>query len=223
MKRSIIAVICASIILFAAAASASAWETPELSLSAEYKAETSALTVYLTVYHFVGTESADYRIRFDPDELEFVSCSTPQLGQNEYFVAGLDPESEDRVNIAFYDMYYAPADLLPEDGSCVVATVTFTVRDGAESFNLKAYTDSCSMDPDSTVADVQPTELGGTVSDSDMTYEIRVSAAEESTEQSSVAESGSRKTVIIVLCVAAAVAAAAGVAVFMIRKKGGKK
>ncbi len=223
MKRIIIFVICVLSVLLAAAASASAWDVPELSLSAEYKSEAKTLTVYLTVKNFVGTESADYRIRFDKDALEFVSCATPQLGGTEYFVSGLDSENGDVVNIAFYDMYYAPADVLPEDGSCVVATVTFAVRDGAESFDLKAYTDSCAMDPDSTRVDVQPTGLSGTFSEGDMTYDINVSFTENTSEQSPVRESGSKKTVIAVICVTAAAAAAAGAAVYLVRKKGDKK
>ena len=220
MKRTILSVLCVAALLFAAAASASAWEIPELALSAEYSADGSILTVYLTVNNFVGTESADYRIQFDPDELEFVSCRTPQLGSTENFIAGLDEETGDRVNITFIDLYYAPADVLPEDGSCVVATVTFNVRDGADSFSLRAYTDSCAMDPDTTRVDVQPTELSGTITDRDMTYEIRVSAAEESTE---LTESGGKKKVIIVVCLAAVavVAAVSAIAaVFMMRKKG---
>ena len=212
MKRllSVLSAVC--VLLSLLAVCASAWETPELSLRAEYSESDKTVTAYLTVLHFAGTESADYRIGFDKDALTFKSCETPDLGPDQYFVSGLDIESGDRVNIAYYTMYYAPEEVCAADGSCLVATVVFDVKEDAKKAKFSVYTESCAMDPDSTRADVKPVSL-----------EIGLTG-DGSEPHSGEARpvSGAGRTALIAGVTVAAVAAVSAAAVIVIKKRGKK-
>ena len=45
---------------------------PELMLAAYFNDEADTITVYYRVLNFLGTESADFRLRFNPDVVEYV-------------------------------------------------------------------------------------------------------------------------------------------------------
>lgn len=126
-----------------------AWGEPELMLAAAFDETTKTITVQYRVLEFTGTESADFRLKYNPSVLEFTDFETAEMSDVVMEVEEI-PDEEGIIAIQFIDMYYAGEDDCEEDGSATVVTFTFTViNDTAEDAVLVAYTESYNMDPDS--------------------------------------------------------------------------
>lgn len=127
---------------------ASAWGEPELMLAASYNADNKTITVEYRVLNFAGTESADFRLKFNPDVVEMADYETAEMS-NVIMEVEQIPES-DLIAIQFVDIYYVEEDDCEEDGSATVATITFNViNDDAADAVFIATTDSYNMDPNS--------------------------------------------------------------------------
>ncbi len=125
-----------------------AWETPKLMLAADFDSEKQTVTVYYRVLDFAGTESADFRLKYNPDVLEFTDHEATKI--NDTFVEiGTDPGSE-IIAVQFVDLYHVKPEDCEEDGSATVATLTFKVKDTSATETVFISTaESCAMDPDS--------------------------------------------------------------------------
>ena len=148
--KKIIASILTSVILAVSLFSltAFAWETPKLMLAADYDSENQTVTVYYRVLDFAGTESADFRLRYDNTALELTDYDVTDI-KDTFVEIGADPES-DRIAIQFVDLYHVKEDDCEADGSTTVATLTFKVKDTSAAETVFISTaDSCAMDPDS--------------------------------------------------------------------------
>lgn len=125
-----------------------AWKTPELMLAADYDSEKQTITVLYRVLDFAGTESADFRLRYDPAVLEFTDHEVTDI-KDTFVEIGADPDS-DIIAIQFVDLYHVKDEDCEEDGSATVATLTFKVKDATATETVFISTaDSCAMDPDS--------------------------------------------------------------------------
>lgn len=125
-----------------------AWETPKLMLAADYNAEKQTVTVYYRLLDFAGTESADFRLKYNPDVLEMTDYKTTKIADTLVEVAQMT--EKDKIAIQFIDLYHVKEDDCEEDGSATVATITFKVTDpSATEAVFIATADSCAMDPDS--------------------------------------------------------------------------
>lgn len=143
---SILTILILTVSLFSL--TAFAWKTPELMLAADYDAEEQTITVYYRVLDFAGTESADFRLRYDPDVLEFKGHEATEM-ENTFIEIDKIADS-DKIAIQFVDLYHVTQEDCEEDGSATVATLTFNVKDGSATETVFISTaDSCAMDPDS--------------------------------------------------------------------------
>lgn len=125
-----------------------AWKTPELMLAADYNAEEQTITVYYRVLDFAGTESADFRLKYDPNVLEFKDHEATDI--KDTFVEIERMPDTDKIAIQFVDLYHVKEEDCEEDGSATVATLTFNVKDTSATETVFISTaDSCAMDPDS--------------------------------------------------------------------------
>ena len=125
-----------------------AWETPKLMLAADYNAEKQTVTVYYRLLDFAGTESADFRLRYNSDALEMTDYTTTKIKDTLVEVAQMT--EKDKIAIQFIDLYHVKENDCEEDGSATVATITFKVTDAsAADVVFIATADSCAMDPDS--------------------------------------------------------------------------
>ena len=148
--KKIIASILTAVILAVSLFSltAFAWKTPKLMLAADYDSENQTVTVYYRVLDFAGTESADFRLRYDNAALELTDYDVTDI-KDTFVEIGSSPES-DRIAIQFVDLYHVKESDCEEDGSATVATLTFKVKDTSASETVFISTaDSCAMDPDS--------------------------------------------------------------------------
>lgn len=149
--KKIIASALTVVILMAALFSltAFAWETPKLMLAASYNDEKETVTVYYRLLDFAGTESADFRLKYDPDVLEFEDYEAAQI-QDVIMEIGEMPGTDGKIAIQFVDIYHVRKEDCEEDGSATVATFTFKVKDKSAAETVFISTaDSCAMDPDS--------------------------------------------------------------------------
>ncbi len=122
---------------------------PELMLAAYYNDETETITVYYRVLNFLGTESADFRLRFNPDVVEYVDNEKTKMS-DVLMEIGVLPDKPDTLAIQFVDMYYAGEDDCEEDGSATVVKFTFKVKDAnATETVFISTTDSYNITPDS--------------------------------------------------------------------------
>lgn len=125
-----------------------AWKTPELMLAADYNAEKQTITVYYRVLDFAGTESADFKLKYDPDVLEFKEHDAINIKDTFTEIQAI-PDT-DKIAIQFIDLYHVEKEDCEEDGSATVATLTFNVKDTSATETVFISTaDSCAMDPDS--------------------------------------------------------------------------
>ncbi len=148
--KKIIASILTVIILTASLFSltAMAWKTPELMLAADYDSEKQTVTVFYRVLDFAGTESADFRLRYDPAVVELEDYDVTDI-KDTFVEIGTEPDS-DKIAIQFVDLYHVKPEDCEEDGSATVATLTFKVKDATATETVFISTaDSCAMDPDS--------------------------------------------------------------------------
>lgn len=149
MKKTISVILSALLLMpLAFMITASAWDTPELMLAAEYNEKKKTITVEYRVLKFAGTESADFRLKFNPDVVEYESAEEKKISSDTMTEIG--KQSSDTIAIQFLDMYYVKEEDCGEDGGATVATLTFKVKDGsADSAVFISTADSCNMDPDS--------------------------------------------------------------------------
>lgn len=125
-----------------------AWETPELMLAADYNAEKQTITVYYRLLKFAGTESADFRLKYNSEALEMTEYTTTEIKDTIVEVGKM--QEDDKLAIQFIDLYHVKEEDCEEDGSATVATITFKVTDiSATEVVFIATADSCAMNPDS--------------------------------------------------------------------------
>ena len=123
ITASILTVIILTVSLFAL--TASAWETPKLMLAADYDSQKQTITVYYRVLDFAGTESADFRLKYNQDVLEFTDSDTTDI-KDTYVEIDTIPDS-DKIAIQFVDLYHVKESDCEEDGSATVATLTESI------------------------------------------------------------------------------------------------
>ncbi len=150
MKR--ITAILISVMLLAVAllpVTAFAWGEPELMLAAAFDETTKTITVEYRVLEFTGTESADFRLKYNPSVLELMNYETAEMSNVIIEIEEI-PGADGLIAIQFVDMYYAEEEDCEEDGSATIVTFKFTViNDNAEDAVLIASADSYNMDPNS--------------------------------------------------------------------------
>ena len=126
-----------------------AWGEPELMLAAAFDEKTKTITVEYRVLEFTGTESADFRMKYNPDVVELADYETAEMSNVVMEIEEI-PESDGLIAIQFIDMYYAEEEDCEEDGSATIVTFTFNViNDKAEDAVFIASADSYNMDPNS--------------------------------------------------------------------------
>lgn len=180
---------------------ASAWEIPQLSLQASYNEKNQTVTVTYRVLDFAGTESADFRLKYNQDILEYKEAKEEEFANT---IMAINDTGDGIVAIQFADMYYVKEEDCEEDGSAVIATITFRVKDtSANSAVLIATEDSCNMDPDSQSVSLDRATLKVPLKNGS----ISVSTDEEYTSPSdngmSETNKGNVKKVVIALVIAA--------------------
>lgn len=135
-----------------------AWETPKLMLAADYDAEEQTVTVFYRLLDFAGTESADFRLKYNRDVLEFKNHETTDMENT--FIEIVDSPESDKIAIQFVDLYHVSEEDCEEDGSATVATLTFKVKDTSATETVFISTaDSCAMDPDSSEVSLERATL----------------------------------------------------------------
>ena len=149
MKKIIASILTIAILAVSVfSLTAMAWKTPELMLAADYDSEKQTVTVFYRVLDFAGTESADFRLKYDPAVLEFTDHETTDI-KDTFVEIGTDTGS-DIIAIQFIDLYHVKEEDCEADGSATVATLTFKVKDATATETVFISTaDSCAMDPDS--------------------------------------------------------------------------
>lgn len=212
MKRIISSVLVILILCVSAfSLTAFAWETPELMLAADYNAEKQTITVYYRLLKFAGTESADFRLKYNSDALELTDYTTTEIKDTIVEVAQMT--DKDKIAIQFIDLYHVKEEDCEEDGSATVATITFKVTDtSAAEVVFIATADSCAMDPDS--AEVKPDRATLKISLDKGSVQKATSDSYTFNENPAVNE-GVRK--IITLTIVTAVVFVAGLAAVVIR------
>lgn len=146
MKKIVSMLICIVILAFTCIP-VFAWETPKLKLEATYNESKNEITVSYRLLDFAGTESADFRLRYDPEVVEFIDYESHELSSSTLIEIG---EIDDQVFIQFIDIYHVEPEDCEEDGSAVIATLTFKLLDeNATETVFIATSESCNMDPDS--------------------------------------------------------------------------
>lgn len=151
MKKIIAVFVCVVMLTLSIfSITAFAWDTPQLKLEASYNAKKQEITVDYRILDFAGTESADFRLKYDSNVVELKDYETVKPDSNSYIEIGEMPDEEDKIAIQYINMYYVEPDACEDDGSAVIATFTFKVTDDtATDAVFIATADSCNMDPDS--------------------------------------------------------------------------
>lgn len=128
---------------------ASAASLPELMLAADYNDEDKTITLQYRVLNFEGTESADFRLRFNPDIVEYVDHKETKMS-DVFMEIGVLPDKPDTIAIQFVDLYHAGEDDCEADSSATVVTFTFKVKDSSAAETVFfSTTDSYNIAPDS--------------------------------------------------------------------------
>lgn len=201
--------------------SASAWETPKLMLAAHYNEDTQIITVQYRLLDFAGTESADFRMKYNSDIMELIDYTAAEM-KNCFIEIGVQTDNKNVIALQFVDLYHVEESDCEEDGSATIGTLVFKLKnDSASEAVFIATADSCAMDPDTTRVTLDRATLkialsGGTTSSSTVEdYEI----PEDMLGKPSAADN--IKKIVIAACVAAAVFVIALVIIVVhYRKKG---
>lgn len=145
---TLIAIIILSVSLLPV--TAFAWETPSHALAASYDAENQTITVYYRLLDFAGTESGDFRLRYDSEKLEYVDYEATDM-DNTLIEIGKPTDEPDNLAIQFIDLYHVEEEDCDEFGSATIAKINFKVTDkSATETVFIATSDYCYMDPEST-------------------------------------------------------------------------
>ncbi len=151
MKK--ITAILISVMLLAVAVlplTAAAWGEPKLMLAAAYDETSDTITVQYRVLEFAGTESADFRLKYNPAIVKLTNHEATDLSDDIVTEIEEIPDSDGLIAIQFIDMYHVDEEDCEEDGSATVATLTFSViNDNAEDAVFIATAGSYNMDPNS--------------------------------------------------------------------------
>lgn len=189
---------------------------PELMLAAYFNDETDTITVYYRVLNFLGTESADFRLRFNPDVVEYVDNEKTKMS-DVLMEIGVLPDKPDTLAIQFVDMYYAGEDDCEKDGSATVVKFTFKVKDAnATETVFISTTDSYNITPDSKEITTERATLKVMLNEgskSFSTVEGYVVSEEGTTEENN----NNNITKVIVAAVIAAVVFVAGLVVIVVK------
>lgn len=212
MKRIISSVLVILILCVSAfSLTAFAWETPELMLAADYDSEKQTVTVYYRLLNFAGTESADFRLKYNSEALEMTDYITTEIKDTLVEVGKM--QEKDKIAIQFIDLYHVKEEDCEEDGSATVATITFKITDNsATEVVFIATADSCAMDPDSSVVNLDRATLKIPLNKGD----IQKSTSDSFTFSDSPAVNEGVKKIII-LTVVTAVVFFAGLAAVVIK------
>lgn len=149
--KKIMGIITAAVLIVCSVLSltAFAWETPKFMLAADYNKDKKTVTVQYRLLDFAGTESADFKLKFDSSSLEFEDIKTTDM-KDTFIESGIADDNKNVIAITFVDLYHVNPEDCEEDGSATIATVTFKVKDdSAQELTFIAYAESCNMDPDS--------------------------------------------------------------------------
>ncbi len=151
MKKFISVFICAVMLAVSfMSITAFAWETPQLKLEASYNAKTKEIVISYRILDFAGTESADFRLKYDSSVVEFKDYEAIKPDSNSYIEIGEMMDEDDKIAVEYINLYYVPEEACEEDGSAVIAKLTFEVIDETAAYAVFIATaDSCNMDPDS--------------------------------------------------------------------------
>lgn len=215
MKKAIATVL--TVIILAASLmslTAFAWKTPELMLMADYNEEKQTVTVYYRALDFAGTESADFRLRYDPDVLELADSESVKM-KDVLVEIGQQSTMDDTIAIQFVDLYYVKEEDCDEDGSATIATLTFNIKDtsAAETVFI-ATTDSYNMDPNSVEVSPERATLKISLNEGSKSFSTVegyvLSTAADSTDNSAL-------TKIIIAAVVAAVVLVAGLVAVVVK------
>lgn len=209
----------------------SAWGTPQLMLAAHYNADDQLITVQYRLLDLAGTESADFRLKYNSDMMELDSYTTNKIA-NCFTELGVTQDDKNIIAIEFVDLYHVEESDCEEDGSATIATLVFKLTDKnpADAVFI-ATADSCAMDPNSENVSLDRATLkialnGGTTSASTVEgYEIpedMLGKPSSSDKQNS--EKQNIQKIVIAACLAAAVFVIALIVIVVYyRKKGDDK
>lgn len=124
-----------------------AWDVPEFMLAANYNAKAGTICVEYRLLKFAGTESADFRLKYNTDVLELIESRQNPISSNVMMEIG---DNDGVIAIQFVDLEHVEPKDCEEDGGATIASFDFKVKDkDAESAVFIATADSCNMDPDS--------------------------------------------------------------------------
>lgn len=189
-----------------------AWGEPQLMLAASYNADKKTITVQYRVLEFTGTESADFRLRYNPDVVEMADYETAEMSNVLMEVVDL-AGTDDTIAIQFVDMYYAEEEDCEEDGSATIVTFTFNViSDTATDAVFIATADSYNMDPNSVEKHPERATLKISLADGNTGV-----ATIDNYDISAEPETGSEISKVIIAAVVTAVVFVAGLVAIVIK------
>lgn len=146
--RRLTALLLTLALSLAFAVPALAWDVPQLQLTADYKKSSGVITVYYTVAPIQGLESADFRLRYQSDKVEFVSGETHNV-TSDTVMDFSDDKPEQVIRLQYVELYHVSEENCPEN-TAMIMTAKFKVKDkNATTASFTAFTESCAMDPDS--------------------------------------------------------------------------
>lgn len=206
MKKIVSITLTAVILLLMTITFAFAWGTPELRLEATYDEKKQEITVDYYVDKMHGVESADFRLRYNSEALEFMEA-TPFKGESIFIETAKIP-NENKIAVQFIHLYHVSEETVP-DGTMKVASLTFKVTDkDISDVVFIATADTCAMDPDSHEIDLNRYTLKLNLAEA-------ASAFNESGDTSPFANENVKK--IVIAAVVAFIVLAGGIAVVVIK------
>lgn len=215
MKKIIASLLVVILAVSVLTVAVSAWETPQLMLAAAYNDKNDTVTVYYRLLDFAGTESADFRLKYDPAVLELEEYEDVRMKDVITEIAEI-PGSDGKIAIQFVDLYHVREDDCEEDGSATVATFTFKVKDKNSTETVFISTaDSCAMDPDSASVNLEratlkiPLNEGSVAKSTSDSFDVSVIEGND--------QDNANINKIIVAAVVTAVVFVAGLAVIVIK------
>lgn len=218
--KKLTAALIASIILAVSLLplTAFAWETPSHALAAKYDSQSKEITVYYRMLDFAGTESADFRLRYDSEKIEYIEAETTDI-ENTLVEVGQMTDDKNKLAIQFIDLYYVAEDDCDEFGSATVATLKFRVKDASAAETVFiATSDYCYMDPDSTEVSTERATLKIPLNEGDVKLTTDDNFVFEE-DKNSGTDSDIKKVIIAAIVTAVILAAGIVIIVIKYRKK----
>ena len=135
---------------------ASAWSTPKFMLTADYNDSKKTIAVEYRLLDFAGTESADFRLKYNNESLEMTDYEKAKMQDVMMEIN----DNDGLISIQFVDLEHVREEDCDSDGSAAIAVFTFKVKDeNADSTAFIATADSCQMDPDSSAVSLDRATL----------------------------------------------------------------